>query len=117
MLVPLIALLQLAPPAGSALQAGIPASTIEYSGRRGELDVMVPRMDQDVVIDGVLDEAAWAEAAVLTGFSQYRPVDGVAAEDDTEVFVWYSSTASTLLSRRMSRTERCGPLLPIATGA
>ena len=93
MLVPLIALLQLASSAGPAPQAGVPESTTEYSGRRGELDVMVPRMDQDVVIDGVLDEAAWAEAAVLTDFSQYRPVDGVAAEDNTEVLVWYSSTA------------------------
>ena len=55
MLLPLIALLQLAPSAGPAPQADVPASTTEYSGRRGELDVMVPRMDQAVVIDGVLD--------------------------------------------------------------
>ena len=30
---------------------------------------------------------------MLTGFSQYLPVDGVPAEDSTEVLVWYSPTA------------------------
>ena len=44
-------------------------------------------------MDGVLDEAVWARAAVLTGFSQFSPVDGVPAADSTEVLVWYSPTA------------------------
>ena len=46
-----------------------------------------------VTIDGVLDEAVWQQAARLTGFSQYAPVDGRPAEDDTEVLVFYSPTA------------------------
>lgn len=64
-----------------------------YSGARGELDVTVPRYEQDIEVDGFLDEAAWTGAAVLTGFSQYQPVDGLPAADSTEVLVWYSSTA------------------------
>jgi len=35
----------------------------------------------------------WKQAAVLTGFSQYSPADGIAAEDSIEVLVWYSVTA------------------------
>src|SRR5436853_4959776 len=67
--------------------------TIVYSGVRGELKVSVPRLLQDARIDGALDEPAWQQAAVLTGFSEYTPVDGRPAEDSTEVLVWYSDNA------------------------
>ena len=46
-----------------------------------------------MVVDGRLDEAPWHAAALLTGFSEYTPVDGRPAEDSTRVLVWYSSTA------------------------
>ena len=64
-----------------------------YNGRAGRLDVQPPRLEAEVVVDGTLDEGAWAAAAMLTGFSQFTPVDGVAAADSTEVLVWYSPTA------------------------
>ncbi len=68
-------------------------SALIYSGRERQLDVRIPRIDADVVIDGDLAETAWVHAAVLSGFSQYAPNDGVAAADSTQVFVWYSSSA------------------------
>ncbi|MES2304754.1 MAG: DUF5916 domain-containing protein [Gemmatimonadota bacterium] len=64
-----------------------------YSGRRGETTVQAPRLAAKPVIDGVLDEPMWREAAVLTDFSQYKPVDGVPAADSTQVLIWYSPTA------------------------
>jgi len=64
-----------------------------YSGREHQLDVAVPRIEAEVTVDGVLDESVWAQAARLTGFSQYQPVDGRPAEEPTEVLVWYSATA------------------------
>lgn len=51
-----------------------------------------PRRDTPDVVDGRLDEPAWADAALLTGFSQFFPADGIAAQDSTEVLVWYSAT-------------------------
>jgi hypothetical protein len=68
-----------------------PASV--YNGRAGRLDVRVPQRVVDVTVDGELSEAVWGEAALLTGFSQFSPVDGVAATDSTEVLVWYSPNA------------------------
>jgi len=82
MIIALAAVLQL------AMQPA-PAQAV-YHGRDGNLDVAVPRLQSDIVVDGSLDEAPWREAALLTGFSQYNPVDGLAAEDSTEVFVWYT---------------------------
>ncbi len=64
-----------------------------YNGRAGRLDVHPPRLEAELTVDGALDEAAWSQAALLTGFSQFAPVDGVAASDSTEVLVWYSATA------------------------
>src|SRR5437667_3224232 len=56
--------------------------------------VAIPRYDDPAVtIDGRLDEAAWAGAAVLAGFSQYVPNDNRPAEDSTVVLAWYSSSA------------------------
>src|SRR5712692_6942090 len=73
--------------------AGNPAGASVYSGRGAELAVRPPRLDAEIVLDGALDEPAWQKAAILTGFSQYRPVDGRPADDSTEVLVWYSPTA------------------------
>ncbi|HEX6645420.1 MAG TPA: DUF5916 domain-containing protein [Gemmatimonadales bacterium] len=53
----------------------------------------VPRIEAEVTVDGSLAEPAWEQAARLTGFRQYQPVDSRAAEQETEVRVWYSPTA------------------------
>ncbi len=55
--------------------------------------VAIPRLAAEVTIDGRLDEPAWREATVLTGFHQYQPVDSRPAEERTEVLVWYAPNA------------------------
>jgi len=65
-----------------------------YDGHLRQLDVRVPRVEAAAVhIDGVLDEDVWKQAALLTGFSQYRPVDSRPAEDSTQVLVFYAPDA------------------------
>jgi hypothetical protein len=64
-----------------------------YNGRAGQTTVHVPRLDAHIDVDGTLTAAPWRQAAVLTGFSEYTPIDGQPAEDSTEVLVWYSPTA------------------------
>jgi uncharacterized protein DUF5916 len=66
---------------------------IVYHGRSGNLDVRPPRLEAEIEVDGQLSEEPWHNAAVLTGFSQFSPVDGVPAADSTEVLVWYSPSA------------------------
>ncbi len=79
--------------AALALAPQDPGPPGTYSGTARQLDVKVPRFEQPVAIDGHLDEPVWKSAAVLTGFSQYAPSDGVPAADSTQVLVWYSATA------------------------
>ena len=71
----------------------IAADSMVFRGIDGELDVRIPRIDAGATVDGSLEEPWWDHAAMLTGFSQYLPVDGRAAEDTTQVLVWYSPTA------------------------
>src|SRR6185503_12378828 len=67
-----------------------------YNGRANETRVRPPKLESqpaDVTIDGSLDEPVWRDAALLTGFSLYAPIDQRPAPDSTEVLVWYSTTA------------------------
>ncbi len=64
-----------------------------YSGRDKQLNVRIPRLPADVALDGTLNDPVWRQAAVLTGFSEYTPVDLLPSEDSTEVLVWYSPRA------------------------
>src|SRR5918993_404281 len=84
--------------AGTAAAQPLSSTTMSiasrtYDGRSGSLDVEPPRIDQPIEIDGRLDESVWAQAAVLSGFSRYAPVDGPPAEHATDVRGWYSPTA------------------------
>ncbi|HET9003636.1 MAG TPA: hypothetical protein VFN39_06500, partial [Gemmatimonadaceae bacterium] len=76
-----------------ALRVATAQSAATYDGRAQQIDVRIPRLDGDAAIDGQLDDAVWGQAARLSGFSQYRPVDGRPAEDSTVILVFYSPTA------------------------
>lgn len=87
-----VALIVLVLSVSAALQVA-PAPQV-YSGRAGQLDVMPPRIESpSISIDAVLDEPEWAQAAVLRDFTQYTPVEGAPASQDTEVRVFYAPDA------------------------
>src|ERR1044072_3021727 len=48
---------------------GVPDPAAVYNGRAGRLDVQPPRLEAEIKVGGTLDEAAWAGAALMTGFS------------------------------------------------
>ena len=71
------------------LAAGQPT----FHALKGQTEARAPRLDTTITIDGHLDKPVWRKAALLTGFSEYAPVDQRPAPDSTEVLVWYSPTA------------------------
>ena len=76
------------------LGVALPADTTVYRGNQGDLQVAVPRVESPGVrVDAELSEPAWRDAAVLTGFTQYEPVEGIPASQDTEVRVLYGPDA------------------------
>ena len=64
-----------------------------YNARAGQTSVHIPIIDTTITVDGRLDEPVWRRASMLTGFSEYQPVDQRPAPDSTEVLVWYSRDA------------------------
>src|SRR6266699_3240460 len=64
-----------------------------YDGRLHQTDVRIPRIDAGVTVDGVLDEEVWHQAALLKGFTQYRPVDSRPVADSTQVLAFYAADA------------------------
>jgi Domain of unknown function (DUF5916) len=81
-----------APSTSSATPA--PAAAAVFSGRARQLDVRAPRLAAaEVVIDGRIDESAWRDAVLLSQFTTYNPVDGRAAQDSTEVRLFYTADA------------------------
>lgn len=80
-------------PADSTRAAGAGEYSGVYNGRAGHITVPIPRLEAQPLLDGTLNDPVWQQAALLTGFSEYTPVDGLPADDSTEVLVWYSRTA------------------------
>src|SRR5437763_9890087 len=76
----------------NAVQQAI-APSHAYVGAANDTHVRPPRLGGTATIDGVLDEPQWRSAALLTGFSQFSPQDGVPAADSTHVLIWYSPDA------------------------
>ncbi len=73
-----------------------PAPGATYIGRENQLQVRIPRVEGELAaatIDGTLNEPVWRQATLLTGFSQFSPLDGIPAADSTQVLIWYSPTA------------------------
>lgn len=71
---------------GGATPSRRPAATTFFDGSARQLDVPAPLVvDPGIDIDGRLDDAAWAQAAILSGFTQYDPVEGSAASERTDV--------------------------------
>jgi hypothetical protein len=89
----LAALVQLSPQEGDTMDPlpGAPPSArrvvaAAYDGSARQLEVHAPlAIDPSIEIDGRLDDEAWSQAALLTGFTQYDPVEDVPASQETEV--------------------------------
>ena len=69
-------------------------NTSMQSNNEKNYDIQLPQLDDsNLSIDGYLDEEVWKNAKIVSGFTNFLPVDGGMAEDDAEVYIWYSSDA------------------------
>ncbi len=91
-LVGLMAAVPLLAPGGAAGQAIDTAGPVDGSGE-GFPAVSATRVASPPLIDGVLDDPAWAEAPVLADFIQRVPRDGMPPTEPTEVRVLYDDDA------------------------
>lgn len=79
---------------GAVTDGDVAGNPLVFSGRAGRLAVAIPRIENpDITVDGRLDDPVWESAAVLTDFTQYEPVEGIPATEETQVRVFYSGDA------------------------
>ena len=85
----------LAPSGLAGPPPGSKASVLDpYHGAAVEIEVATPFVEKaQIEIDGRLDDAGWSHAALLDGFTQFRPVEGSQASQRTEVLVLVDSDA------------------------
>lgn len=70
------------------------ATQTAYRGSEDQLRVHAPRLEEEgLEVDGRLEEEAWDRAAVLEGFTQYEPTEGIPAAEETRVRVLYTDEA------------------------
>lgn len=62
------------------------------NGQSKKRTVTVKKINQELVLDGVLDESVWLNADSAHDFWQVFPTDSIKAEDKTEVKLLYSDT-------------------------
>ena len=62
---------------------------VDYEAVRGDRRLQAVRTAGPITLDGALDEAAWRDAPVATGFLQSEPNEGEPASEQTEVRVLY----------------------------
>ena len=67
--------------------------SIDYNTARFDRKLPATRATGPVVLDGRLDEAAWADAPIARGFIQNDPLEGQPATYDTEVRMVYDDAA------------------------
>jgi hypothetical protein len=73
----------------SAADAAGTADDVDYAALRKERRIQAVRTPLTVTLDGTLDEAAWRDAPIATGFLQTEPNEGEPATEHTEVRVLY----------------------------
>jgi len=71
--------------------SAVESSTIDYATARFERKLLAVRASTPIVLDGVLDEAAWREAPLAANFYQNEPHEGDPASEQTEVRVLYDN--------------------------
>jgi len=79
---------------------------VPAAGERSARNLVIPavRVTGDApTIDGILNDPAWLEAPMVTGFTQMEPNEGEAASERTEVRVLYGASALFVAFRAFDR--------------
>ncbi len=82
------------------LDDGAAATSVRPSSVAASSDALHANNDLGPIeIDGHLDEVDWRNAQIYSGFTQGQPVEGVPAEQDTEVRVLFGDEAIWIAAR------------------
>jgi Domain of unknown function (DUF5916)/Carbohydrate family 9 binding domain-like len=101
----------LAHPANAAAQSAQQTSSVHPTA---PVVATTVRRQGPIIVDGRLDEAAWARATPITTFRQFQPTEGAPASLPTEVRILYDDQALYVGARMTDPTGAAGVRAPLA---
>ena len=72
------------------LRIGVAQEVVVGEDLDGRKSIRAVKFDDDVSIDGILDESIYESVEPISDFVQHLPVSGATASDNTEVWVFYN---------------------------
>lgn len=72
------------------LRIGVAQEVVVGEDLDGRKSIRAVKFDEDVNIDGILDESIYESVEPISDFVQHLPVSGATASDNTEVWVFYN---------------------------
>ncbi|MEY4642718.1 MAG: hypothetical protein RLZZ227_2712 [Pseudomonadota bacterium] len=70
-----------------------PGSAQEAGESDGSKSIVIPKLQGEPTIDGVLDEAIWSQALLVDDFHQYEPVEYAEPTQKSQVWLFYTDDA------------------------
>ena len=67
----------------------LPAQEGTKIGQRTYPDIQLKKTTEEIILDGILNEAVWLKAGAAKGFWQFFPADSSKAGADTEIYMTY----------------------------
>src|SRR5690606_15615071 len=59
----------------------------------GSKSIVIPKLEGEVRIDGVLDDSLWSQALLVEDFHQYEPFEFVEPSQKSQVWIFYTEEA------------------------
>lgn len=83
-----------------ALLLGVnpPAAAQGLGDSDGSKAIVIPKLEGELRIDGVLDEAAWSQALLVDDFHQYEPIEYAEPSQKSQVWIFYTEEALYIAS-------------------
>ena len=82
----------------SLISLSLPAAAQDGGDSDGSKTAVIPKLDAELRIDGVLDEAVWSRALLVDDFHQYEPVEYAAPSQKSQVWMFYTEEALYIAS-------------------
>lgn len=70
-----------------------PAAAQQFGASDGSKSLVIPKLEGEPRIDGVLDEALWERALLVEDFHQYEPIEYATPSQKSQVWVFYTEEA------------------------
>jgi len=71
----------------------IASAQVNTGDSDGSKSIVIPRLNGEIHVDGILDEALWSQALLVEDFHQYEPFEYAEPSQHSKVWIFYTEDA------------------------